>query len=103
MLNTDLGGILRKGDHFIKSFSNGQSLIALLSAEALMYAILKGVHGALGYISMVRDAGITSRCNAKADASAALGISGRTGLGTLRHVDTFSLWLQEDSIKKKLK
>ena len=38
-----------------------------------------------------------------ADASAALGIIGRTGLGKLRHIDTSYLWLQQDSIKKKLK
>ena len=38
-----------------------------------------------------------------ADASAALGIIGRTGLGKLRHIDTSYLWLQQESIKKKLK
>ena len=38
-----------------------------------------------------------------ADASAALGIIGRTGLGKLRHTDTSYLWLQQDSIKRKLK
>ena len=38
-----------------------------------------------------------------ADASAALGIIGRSGLGKLRHIDTSYLWLQQNSIKKKLK
>ena len=38
-----------------------------------------------------------------ADASAALGIIGRTGLGKLRHIDTSYLWLQQDCIKRKLK
>ena len=38
-----------------------------------------------------------------ADASAALGIIGRTGLGKLRHTDTSYLWLQQESIKSKLK
>ena len=38
-----------------------------------------------------------------ADASAALGIIGRTGLGKLRHIDTSYLWLQQESIKEKLK
>ena len=38
-----------------------------------------------------------------ADASAALGIIGRTGLGKLRHIDTSYLWLQQDSIKRKLR
>ena len=38
-----------------------------------------------------------------ADASAALGIIGRTGLGKLRHIDTSYLWSQQESIKRKLK
>ena len=38
-----------------------------------------------------------------ADASAALGIIGRTGLGKMRHVDTSYLWLQQQSIKYKIK
>ena len=38
-----------------------------------------------------------------ADAAAALGIIGRTGLGKLRHIDTSYLWLQQESIEEKLK
>ena len=38
-----------------------------------------------------------------ADASAALGIIGRTGLGKMRHIDTSYLWLQQQSIKDKIK
>ena len=37
-----------------------------------------------------------------ADASAALGIIGRTGLGKMRHVDTSYLWLPQQSIKDKI-
>ena len=37
------------------------------------------------------------------DASAALGVIGRSGLGKLRHIDTSYLWLQQESIKKKLR
>ena len=37
-----------------------------------------------------------------ADASAALGIIGRAGLGKLRHIDTSYLWLQQESLKEKL-
>ena len=38
-----------------------------------------------------------------ADASAALGIIGRSGLGKMRHIDTSYLWLQQESIKEKIK
>ena len=39
----------------------------------------------------------------RSDASAALGIIGRTGLGKLRHLDTNFLWIQQVSAEKKLK
>ena len=37
-----------------------------------------------------------------ADASAALGIIGRSGFGKLRHIDTSCLRLQQESIKEKI-
>ena len=35
------GGVIRAGSHFLKSWSKGQSTIALSSAEAELYAIIK--------------------------------------------------------------
>ena len=70
-------------------------MIALSSAEAELYAILKGVSEALGYMSMSADWGRRLSCEAKADGSAALGIIARRGLGKLRHIDTTYLWLQQ--------
>ena len=43
------------------------------------------------------------KADVMADASAAIGIIGRTGLGRLRHIDTSYLWLQQGSINKKLR
>ena len=37
-----------------------------------------------------------------ADASAALGIVGRQGLGKVRHLDTNVLWVQEAALRKQL-
>ena len=42
------GGIIRIGSHFIKSWSKGQSTIALSSAEAELYAIIKTASESLG-------------------------------------------------------
>ena len=53
-------------------------------------------------MSILKDWGIDMTAKVSSDASAALGIIGRTGLGKLRHIDTSYLWLQQDSIKKKL-
>ena len=53
-------------------------------------------------MSILKDWGIDMTAKVLSDASAALGIIGRTGLGKLRHIDTSYLWLQQDSIRKKL-
>ena len=75
------GGILRIGDHYIKSWSKNQSVIALSSAEAELYAIIKTSSETLGIISILKDWNMIYRADIMADASAALGIIGRNGLG----------------------
>ena len=88
------------GSHYIKSWSKSQSVIALSSAEAELYAIIKTASETLGIISILKDWDMMYKADIMADASAALGIIGRTGLGKLRHIDTSYLWLQQESIKK---
>ena len=39
----------------------------------------------------------------KGDASAALGIVGRRGLGKIRHIDVSHLWVQERAATKQIK
>ena len=51
----------------------------------------------------MKDWGFKFRADLMADASAALGIIGRTGLGKLRHIDTSYLWIQQESINNKIK
>ena len=46
------GGIVRIGTHFIKSWSKNQSVIALSSAEAELYAIIKTASETLGIMSL---------------------------------------------------
>ena len=54
-------------------------------------------------MSLLWDWHIPMSADLFADASAALGIIGRTGLGKMRHIDTSYLWLQQESIKEKIK
>eukprot|EP00973_Karenia_brevis_P042827 5928207-Karenia_brevis.AAC.1 len=46
-------------------------------------------------MSMLADLGDKMRVIMMADASAALGIISRKGLGKVRHLDTLHLWIQE--------
>ena len=90
------------GSHWIKSWSKSQSTIALSSAESELYACIKASCEGLGMISMMNDFGVTMKGEIRSDASAALGIIARNGLGKMRHLDTSYLWIQEVSAEKKL-
>ena len=89
------GGIAFLGSHCIKSWSTNQTIIALSSAEAELYALLKGASQTLGLQSMAADFGDIIQAGLWSDASAAIAISQRSGLGKLRHIQTQYLWLQE--------
>ena len=96
------GGVILHGSHFIKGWSRQQSLIALSSAEAELYGAVKASSEALGLRSNAMDLGMKRRVRLYADASAALGIIHRQGLGKLRHVDTHALWVQQAALTKKI-
>ena len=97
------GGIAFLGSHCIKSWSSNQTIIALSSAEAELYALLKGASQTLGLKSMGEDFGDHLDAGLWSDASAAIAISQRSGLGKLRHIQTQYLWLQERVSAKELK
>ena len=83
------------GSHCIKSHSSTQATIALSSAEAEYYALVKAGSVALGLRAMYRDLGIELKLNLITDATGAKGIATRRGLGKLRHVEVHLLWLQQ--------
>ena len=51
--------------------------------------------GALGLKALLKDLGHDTTITLLTDASAAKGISQRSGLGKVRHLETSQLWLQE--------
>ena len=61
-----------RGDHAIKSWSSNQTVIALSSAEAELYALLKGASQVLGLMSMGNDLGDNLSAGLWSDASAAI-------------------------------
>ena len=97
------GGAIIVGRHLIKSWFSSQQIVALSSAEAELYAMLKGVAQVLGIASLAADFGDELVCNLSTDASAALAISQRMGLGKLRHINVQWLWIQERVKSRDLK
>jgi hypothetical protein len=94
------GGVILHGSHVIRSWSRMQNLVAMSSAEAELYGTVRASCELLGVRSLARDYGRWAKGRLYADASAALGIIHRLGLGKLRHIDTSALWVQQAARSK---
>ena len=77
--------------------------VGLSSAESELYAAIKASGECLGITAMFKDWGIDTDGQVKVDASAALGIISRTGLGRTRLIDVQYLYIQQLSAKKALR
>ena len=98
------GGILMWGGCLLKSWSSTQTTIALSSAEAELYAMSRRAQQALSLISIALDFNIKLQPVVHTDASAALGIAYRSGLGgKTRHVKVQYLWIQGAVARKDLR
>ena len=90
------------GSHCIKTWSVSQGYIALSSGEAEYYGAVKGASQALGLTAMLQDMGVQSTIEIRVDASAAIGIATRRGLGKVRHIELNELWLQEQVARERI-
>ena len=89
------GGVCLLGKSNVKHWSKTQSTIALSSGEAELHGIAAGITQGLGMQSIARDLGISIGIRIHTDATAALGICRRRGLGKIRHLDVTDHWCQE--------
>jgi hypothetical protein len=87
------------GNHQIKHWSTTQGVIALSSAEAELYGIVKATVQGMGLQSVARDLGEEITMDVHTDSSAAMGVCNRNGIGKVRHLDTNLLWVQ-DKVKQ---
>ena len=96
------GGAMFLGKHLIKSWSSTQHVMALSSGEAELYGMLKGATQTKRLISMMADFGEKVVATVCSDASAAIGIAHRQGLGKTRHIEVQYLWIQHEVKEGKL-
>ena len=97
-------GLIMLGKHMIKSWSTNQAVVALSSGEAEYYALVKAASVAMGTRTLMGDLGISGLgpIEIKSDASAAIGIGTRVGIGKVRHIEVTQLWVQEKVAKKEI-
>ena len=77
-----------------------QKTIAQSSAESELLGVVKASSEALGIMRLANDLGIKVKSRLHIDASAALGILERRGVGRVRHLDVGMLWLQEQRLRE---
>ena len=90
------------GNCLIKHWSKTQTTISLSSGEAELHGIAYGAAQPLGLQSLLKDLGWSLKIRVHSDATAAIGICRRKGLGKVRHLDTTDLWIQDKVRGKKL-
>ena len=83
------------GKCLIKHWSKTQTTISLSSGEAELHGIAHGTAQGLGMQSLLTDLGWKLKLRVHSDATAAIGICRRKGLGKIRHLATTDLWIQD--------
>ena len=94
------GGVCLLGGCNIRQWAKTQTTLALSSGEAELHGINAGITQGLGLQSLAKDLGFDFKIRVHSDATAAIGICRRRGLGKVRHLDVSDLWAQ-DKIRTK--
>ena len=89
------GGLVCLGDHVVKSWSSSQSIIALSTGEAELYALNKAAATAMGLKSLLADLGVDLEIKVFTDATTGKAMATRRGLGKVRHIAVNELWIHE--------
>jgi hypothetical protein len=99
------GGVLKVGQHVLKTWSTTQSTIATSSGEAELIAMHDGASRAMGLQTVMFEVGLTpklSMLRVYTDSTVAKSFVATRGLGKMRHLEVKLLWLQEAVQKGRL-
>ena len=78
----------------MKSWSKTIAVLALSSGEPELMAMVRASTEALGLRALYRGFGLEMKIGIRSDATAAIGIVARVGLGRVRHLAVSDLWIQ---------
>ena len=89
------GGCIMWNGCLLKAWSKTIPTLALSSGESELSALAKGAAEGLGARSLFHDLGVEVSLEIHSDATAAIGIAARQGLGRIRHISVADLWVQQ--------
>lgn len=81
--------------HLMKQSSSTQASTVLSSGETTFAGVIKGDRQGLGFQSLLKNVGVALPLRVWSGSTAAVGICTRQGLGTLRHLNCNTLWIQQ--------
>ena len=81
--------------HCILTRCKGQSVIALSSGEAELYALVLACSVGIGLKQLYQYLGVELKLRVSMDATAGIAMARRQGLGTAKHICTQYIWVQE--------
>ena len=96
------GGALMHGQHLIRTWSKQQTVVAVSSAEAELYAASRAGSEGLGLQTWMGDLGWRVDVQLHMDSASALSLIKREGLGKAKHIEIQYLWLQEAIRRRRL-
>ena len=89
-----------RGGRLLQHWAQTQTTVALSSGEAELSGICKGASKGLGLQALCHDLGVNVGLQVLTDATAAIGMCRRSGLGKIRHLAVADLWIQ-DRVKRR--
>ena len=99
------GGVLKVGQHIIRTWSSTQSTVATSSGEAELLSMYDGAARGVGLLSILSEMGVApvlSLVQVRTDSAVAKSFTATRGLGKMRHVEVKLLWLQEQVHRGRL-
>ncbi len=96
-------GCVMIGRHCLKTWSKTQSTIATSSAESELYAATRGTQEGMGINTILGELGKQVKFKLLCDASAAIAIMQRQGIGKMKHVSVQWLWIQQVARREMIK
>ena len=93
--------VLTLETHCLSTSSFTQAVISLSSAEAEYYAMVKTACRLIGMVYLLRDVGCVLKSRLWSDSSAGIVIACRRGAAGVRHIETQTLWLQQQVARRK--
>ena len=98
-----VGGVAMWSGQFVKAWSKTMGILALSSGESELAADVRAATEGLGSQSILGDFDLCGHVAVKSDASAAIGIVHRLGLGKVRHLAVGDLWIQHHVRSEKIR